>query len=145
GNEIEEYGINNEGNVYVIAPDFGVYLPMGLEIEGGLAFGSVSKDLTGSADDEKFNLYDVTALWKQSLEKPLENLGGLDAFGFAGGISYIEPDTETDDNEMLVIRFGPVIYFGKQFRLQVNGEVERNAAPGSDDVFKIRSQFTLNL
>lgn len=145
GNKIAEYGIDNEGNVYVIAPDFGVYLPIGLDIEGGLAFGSVSKDLIGAEDDEKFNLYDVTALWKLPLEKPLENLGGLDVFGFAAGISYIEPDTKTDDNEMLVLRFGPVIYFGKQFRLQVNGEVEQFSAPGSDDVFKIRSQFTLNL
>ncbi|HES59751.1 MAG: hypothetical protein JW956_10985 [Calditrichaceae bacterium] len=145
GNEIAEYGIDNKGNVYVIAPDFGLYFPFGLDVEGGVAIGAISKDLIGSAEDEKFNLFDVTAQWKKALDKPIENLGGLDAFGFAGGISYIEPDTETDDNEMLVFRFGPVIYFGKQFRFQVNGEVEQSSAPGSDDVLKIRSQFTLNL
>ena len=145
GNEIAEYGIDNKGNVYVIAPDFGLYLPFGLDIEGGFAIGALSKDLLGSVKDENFNLFDVTAQWKKSLEKPIENLGGLDAFGFAGGISYIEPDTNTDDDEMLNFRFGPVIYFGKQFRLQVNGEIESMTAPDTDNVFKIRSQFTLNL
>jgi hypothetical protein len=145
GNEITEYGINTEGNVYVVAPDFGLYFPFGLEVEGGVAIGAISKDLLGKIDNEKFNLFDMTAQWKKSMDKPIENLGGLDAFGFAGGISYIEPDTNTDDNEILSYRFGPVIYFGKNLRLQVNGEVEDSTVPGSDNIFKIRSQFTLNL
>lgn len=145
GNEIAEYGIDNQGNIYVVAPDFGLYFPFGLDVEGGVAVGSISKDLLGSSDDEKFILFDITAQWKKSMEKPIENLGGLDAFGFASGISYIEPDTNTDDNEILSYRFGPVIYFGKNLRLQVNGEIEDSTTPGMDDVFKIRSQFTLNL
>ncbi len=145
GNEIAEYEIDNEGNIYVLAPDFGLYFPFDLEVEGGVAIGSISKDLLGSSDDEKFNLFDITAQYKKLLDRPIENLGGLDAFGFAGGISYIEPDTNTDNDEMLSYRFGPVIYFGKNLRLQVNGEVEDSTAPGTDDVFKIRSQVTINL
>ena len=144
GNKIAEYGINNEGNVYVIAPDFGLYLPVGIDIEGGAALGAISKDLTGASDDEMFRLFEISALWKQSLAKPLDKFGGLDGFGFAGGVSYIEPDTETDDNETMVYRFGPIVYFGKQFRFQVNGEYEDFSAPDTDSVFKIRSQFTLN-
>ena len=145
GNDISEYGIDNEGNVYAIVPDFGLYLPYGLEFEGGLAIGAVSKNLSGSDKDKKFYLYDVTTIWKKSFEKPLKNLGGLNGIGIAAGVSFIEPDTNTDDNELLILRFGPVIYFGKHFRLQVNGELEDASAPDTDNVFKIRSQFTLNL
>ena len=145
GNEIAEYGIDTKGNVYVVAPDFGLYLPFGLDVEGGVAIGAISKDLLSSAKDEKFNLFDITAQWKKSLEKPIANIAGLDAFGFAAGISYIEPDTNTDDNELVNYRFGPVIFFGKSLRIQVNGEVENSSAPGSDSVFKIRSQLTLNI
>ena len=129
-------------------------LPFGLEIEGGLAVGEISGDLTSGSSsgniiinskDKNFNLADVTALWKKSLDKPMEKFAGFDGYGFAAGISYIEPDTHTDDNELLSFRFGPVIFFGKQFRIQVNGEIEHLSAPDTDDVFKIRSQATLNL
>ena len=154
GNKISDLNLDNKGNVYVIAPDFGLYLPFGLEIEGGLAVGEISGDLTSGSSsgniiinskDKNFNLADVTALWKKSLDKPMEKFGGFDGYGFAAGISYIEPDTHTDDNELLSFRFGPVIFFGKQFRIQVNGEIEHLSAPDTDDIFKIRSQATLNL
>jgi hypothetical protein len=154
GNQVASLDLDNRGNVYAVAPDFGVYLPLGLDIEGGLAFGKISGDLlsgssTGSVnmnfDDRSFNLADVTALWKKSLAGPVQQLGGLDGYGFAAGVSYIEPDTDTSDDEMINFRFGPVIYFGSQFKLQINGEVESYTDPDMDSVFKIRSQVTLNL
>jgi len=155
GNEISQYNLDSRGNVYVVAPDFGIYLPSGLDIEGGLAIGEISGDIYGSSSsglvisvetpDRMFNLADVTGLWKKILAKPLPQLGGLDGFGFAAGISYVDPDTDMDDNELMVYRFGPVFYFGKQFRLQINGEIENETDPDSDSVFKVRSQFTLNL
>jgi len=48
--------LNDTGNVYAIAPDFGIYLPSNIDIEGGMAIGSISKDFAGGENDEGFFL-----------------------------------------------------------------------------------------
>lgn len=137
--------LDNSGNASVIAPDFGIYLDNGVEIEGGIAFGKWDKMLAESADDVSFQLLDITAGWTTKLNTPSESLGGIDKVGLALGFTSIDGNTDIDDNESTVIRFGPVFYFGKNTRLQINGESESFSAEGVDSVFKIRSQFTVNL
>ncbi len=145
GNEIGD--ADNTGAVTVIAPDFGVYLDSGFDIEGGIAFGNVSKDLLGVEDahDRGFTVFDVTGRWKKKLDKKSENLGGLDAFELAAGFGRVDPDTDVDNDEESFFRFGPAVYFGSKTRLQLNGEIEMPSADGADSVFKIRSQLTVNL
>lgn len=140
-----EAGMDETGPATVIAPDFGVYLGNGLDIEGGLAIGSFDQMLTGSAEDISFMVYDVTAQWKSKLATPSDALGGMDAIGLALGFSGIDGNTDVDDNEATVLRFGPVFYFGKRTRLQINGESTSFSAEGVDSDFTIRSQFTVNL
>lgn len=139
---------DNSGTIYTIAPDFGAHLPVGnksdLDIEGGVAFGSIGSKLNGTTEDQKFTIFDVTGRWKTKPDKANENLGGLDAVEFAAGISFIEPDTDLDDDEILFFRFGPAVYFGKQTRTQVNAEIESPAIAGVDTIFKLRTQATFN-
>lgn len=144
GNEIADLGSDTKGNVYVFAPDFGLYLPNGVDVEGGISIGNIDKELTGSVEDTKFTLVDITGRWKTSLTQPIEQLAGLDQVELAFGISYIEPDSDKNDDELVVFRFGPTVYFGKKSRLQLNGEIEDFAAAGTDTVFKIRTQLTIN-
>lgn len=143
GNQIGD--VDNTGSVTVIAPDFGVYLASGIDIEGGLALGSFSKDFLGSSEDISFQLFDVTARWKTKLSTPLQSLGGIDAFELAAGVSNIDPNTDLDNDEVMYFRFGPAVYFGKNARLQVNGEIDQPAADELDSVLKVRSQLTINL
>ncbi|NIR47385.1 hypothetical protein GWO43_02780 [candidate division KSB1 bacterium] len=139
---------DNTGTLYTIAPDFGLYLSTGaqgqLDIEGGLAVGSMSSEFTGTAEDVNFVLFDVTGRWMTKLTEVKQNLGGLDAFELAAGISFIEPNTDFDDDEALFFRFGPAVYFGKQTRLQVNAELEQPTAEGADTVLQFRAQTTFN-
>ena len=143
GNQIGD--VDNTGSVTVIAPDFGVYLPSGFDIEGGLALGSFSKDFLGSSEDISFQLFDVTARWKSKLKTPLQNLGGIDAFELAAGVSNVDPNTDLDNDEVMYFRFGPAVYFGRNARLQVNGEIDQPAADELDSALKVRSQLTINL
>jgi hypothetical protein len=139
---------DNSGTIYTIAPDFRLYLPAGnrghLEIEGGMAFGGISRDFAGTTDDVNFVLFDVTGRWSSKLSQRNQKLGGLDAVEFAAGLTYVEPNTDSSDDETLFFRFGPAVYFGKQTRVQVNGEIESPAAPGADTIFKLRTQATFN-
>ncbi len=135
---------DNRGNVSAIAPDFGLYLPCGLDVEGGIVLGSVSKDFSGLADDEDFFLSDVTARWKKKLNAPLEAWAGMDAFEFAAGISYINPNASSGYYETLMLRFGPAVYFGKHARLQINAELDQPADDAIDSTVLIRTQATIN-
>lgn len=139
---------DNSGTIWTIAPDFGFYTAGGenakFDVEGGLAFGGISSDFLGTADDANFTLVDVTGRWTKKLAEANANLGGLDAVELAAGFSYVEPSDNVDNNELTTFRFGPAVYFGKHARLQVNGEIEDSAAPGDDTVFKIRAQSTFN-
>ncbi len=142
GNEVSAIGFDKMGNVTAIAPDFGIYLPVGFDVEGGVVLGSISKNLSGLTDNQDFFLFDVTGRIKSNLKNPVVSLAGLDAWEFAAGFSYVEPDKDLKDDELQVIRFGPAVYFGKHARVQVNGEIEDNAI--SDATFKVRSQLTIN-
>ena len=144
------------GPISVISPDFGLYLPVGsegtLSIEGGAAFGNIDGNLiraanSGSASDNfenrKFSLFDATLQWKSKMD-PIESLGGLDGFEFASGITYIDRDTDIDNDAELFLRFGPAFYFGKQTRIQINGEVTDPEADSNNASFRVRSQATFN-
>lgn len=139
---------DNSGTIYTIAPDFGVYLPAGangqFDLEGGLAIGKISSDFLNTTEDREFTLFDITGRWTGKMQETREELGGLNALEFAAGITFIEPNSNVDDNETLFIRFGPAFYFGKNTRLQLNGEVESPAAEGADSILKFRAQTTFN-
>ena len=136
-------GSDNRGNVYALVPDFGIYLPAGLDIEGGLALGGMSKDFTGKDEDTKFTLADATCRWKSKLSTSRSALAGLDGWELAAGISYLEPDKNIDNNEAMYVRFGPAFYFGSNTRLQLNAEIEDSKAV-DETVLQIRSQMTIN-
>lgn len=133
---------DNSATISAIAPDFGLYLDSGergkIEVEGGLVFGSIGKDFTGDMDNTDFTLFDATGRYTHTLEKASEGLAGMDAIEFAAGFSRLDVNA----NVTSVFRFGPAFYFGKQTRLQVNGEIENPDAGNS--IFQIRSQITFN-
>ena len=115
-----------------------------MEIEGGMAFGSVSSNFLGAASDQNFLLSDVTGRWTKKLAHASEELGGLDAIEFAAGVSYVEPNSDVSDDETLFLRFGPAMLFGKNARLQLNGELENPTAKGAGSIFRARLQTTFN-
>jgi hypothetical protein len=135
---------DTSGTVYAIAPDFGIYLKSGVDIEGGVAFGGISKDLIKTTNDQKFMVGDVTGRVHIKLTEPNAALAGMDGVELAGGISYIEPNTSVDKDEILYFRFGPALDFGKHTRIQVNGEVAKPTADGADTFMVVRSQATIN-
>ncbi len=135
--------INNKGNIFAIIPDFGIYLPFGLDIEGGFAYGRISKNFLKRDEDQDFLLFDVSGRWKSKLAKPRANLAGADAWEIAAGVTYIEPDQNRSKDETMYFRFGPALYFGSQTRLQVNGEIEKPFAEGADTIFALRSQLSI--
>ena len=139
---------DNSGTIWAIAPDFGFYTFSGdkgkITVEGGLALGSISSDFLGTADNVNFRVVEVTGRWTKKFAEPNPSLGGLDAVEFAVGISYVEPNDDVDDNETTTFRFGPAVYFGKNARLQVNGEIVDSSIPTEDTVFRIRAQTTFN-
>ncbi len=141
---MENSVMDRTGNAYTIAPDFGIYAPQGFDIEGGFVFGKFSKDIMDLEQDRQFTLFDVTGRWKTKLSKPNVQLAGLDAWEIAAGISFIEPNDQIEDDETLFIRFGPAVYFGKNTRLQINGEIESPQVNDADSIFKIRTQITVN-
>ncbi len=134
--------LDSRGTASLLAADFGVYLPLGLDVEGGLALGSKSAELTGGTD-QSFLLADITGRWRHRFKK--ENTGLVDALELAAGVSYVEPNADLADDESIHLRFGPAVYFGKHARFQVNGELAMPTAAGASSTFLVRSQFTLNL
>jgi len=141
GNEIDS--LSNEGKNTIIAPDVGIYLPSGLDIEAGIAYGSISKSFLEQAENKSYLVADLTGRWKKMFEKELELWGGLSGFEIAAGISYIDVDTN-ELNQRNAYRFGPAVYFGKKSRLQVNAEIVDPADKEQDIFWRIRSQFTVN-
>jgi len=137
--------LDNTGSVSAIVADIGIYLENGLDIEGGIGLGSINQDLFDGMEDANFRLIELTGRWKRKMAQANSELGGLDAFGFAAGVSFIDPETDFDNNEVTIIRFGPEIYFGKNARLQVNAEISSFSAEGVESETSIRSQFTVNL
>lgn len=136
------------GTNTMIAPDFGIYLhPTSarnqVDVEGGLAYGALAKELAGTAEDVHFLVADITGRLTAKFEHAHANLGGLDAFELAAGVSYVEPNDKTDD-ESWVFRFGPALCFGKSARLLVNGEVTKPVPQGAESIFQIRSQANFN-
>ena len=142
-------GEDNRGSNTAIAPDFGVYLPAGekgtFDIEGGLAIGSLNSGLFSSVTDNlSYAVADVSARLKTKTAKVNESFAGFDMWELAAGFSYIEPNSDVTDDESFVVRFGPALYFGKQTRIQINGEIESFSDSATDSQFRIRSQATFN-
>ena len=142
GNRIDT--LNSTGKNWVIAPDFGIYLPAGIDIEGGLAYGSISKSYLEELDDQYYVIADVTGRWKKMLKESNKNLGGFSGYEIAAGISYIEIDSD-EYNVRTSYKFGPALYFAKKTRLQVNAEIVDPSTKNEDIFWRIRSQFTVNL
>jgi hypothetical protein len=141
GNEVDT--LSNKGENTIIAPDFGVYLPSGFDLEGALAFGNISKSFIEEAENKNYVVMDLTGRWKKMFKSTLDNWGGLSGFEMAAGISYI--DIESNElNQRNSYRFGPAAYFGKKTRLQVNAEIVEPAEKNEDVFWRIRSQFTVN-
>jgi hypothetical protein len=134
---------DNTGAVTVVAPDF-AFKKQQFTLEGGVAIGTFSKDFLGTMDDVGFTLFDITGHWMQRLATPNAQLGGLDGVGFAVGYSRVDPNGDVEKDETGFLRFGPEVYFGKNTRLQINGELEMPSSD-SDSVFSLRSQLTVNL
>ncbi len=136
------------GTNTMIAPDFGIYLhrpssKSQVDIEGGLAYGALAKELFGATEGSHFLVADVSGRYTAKFEHANASLGGLDAVELAGGVSYVEPNNKAAD-ESLVFRFGPAFCFGKSTRLQINGEVTKPVPEGAETVFQIRSQANFN-
>lgn len=151
GNEIASFDSlgnktvkNTRGQNRVIAPDFGVYLPMGLDLEGGVVVGVITKNYLNTKDDVDFTGFDVTGRWKIRLKNPGASLGGLDGLEFAAGVSYLDTDFDIFA-EQLTVRLGPAFYFGKKTRLQINGEYVEPSNKNADNMLRMRSQITVNL
>ncbi|NIW80879.1 MAG: hypothetical protein GWN16_16075 [Calditrichae bacterium] len=116
----------------------------GLDIEGGIAFGSISKDLLEAEDNQNFFITDITGRWHFKLSPTDTALAGLDGMELAAGISYVDPDYDINNNETIYLRFGPAFNFGEHTRIQINGEIEDPAAEGLESTFLLRSQATFN-
>ena len=77
-----------------------------------MAIGSIGNALAGTTEDVSFQLFDVTARWKTKLSSPSSAFGGMDAIGLALGFSSVDGDTDVDNNEETILRFGPVFFLG---------------------------------
>lgn len=141
GNEVDT--LDNSGENTLVAPDFGLYLPAGFDLEGAIGFGSISKSFIQEAENNSYVIVDLTGRWKKMFEKTLDNWGGLSGFEIAAGYSYIDIETNSL-NQRNSYRFGPAIYFGKKARLQSNVEIVEPAEKNEDIFWRIRSQFTVN-
>jgi len=139
--------INQSGQNSLIAPDIGIYLPNGIDIEAGVGYGEISKSFFQIFNDQTYFLADVTGRWKKFYKKENAKWGGLNGFELAAGVSHINTQLKTDNeelNERTTVRFGPGVYFGKKTRLQVNGEFVDSKSNGKNNFWRIRSQFTVN-
>ncbi len=136
--------VDNLGSVYVLAPDFGVYLPGGWEVEGGTAVGAFSKKFIQSDENRDFLVFDLSGRFRQNLSKPNENLAGLNGWEVAAGVSYNDPDRRYEKDETFFFRAGPALYFGKQVRWQVDLEWRVPTDPETKRYVFIRSQFGVN-
>ncbi len=135
---------NTRGQNSVIAPDLGIYLPMGVDVEAGVAFGTITQNYLNTKDDVDFTGFDITGRWKTKLKSASTSLGGLDGLEFAAGVSYLDTDFEIFADR-LTVRLGPAFYFGKKTRLQINGEYVEPSNENTDNILRVRSQITVNL
>jgi hypothetical protein len=135
--------LNNKGKNTVLAPDFGIYLPAGFDMEGGIAFGSISKSFIKALENQDYLIADITGRWKKMFTSPLNQWGGMSGFEIAAGVFYINIDSN-ELGERNSYRFGPALYFAKKTRLQTNLEIVDPVVKEEDMFWRIRSQFTLN-
>jgi hypothetical protein len=115
-----------------------------VDIEGGLAAGEISRGFLQELDDKKYTTWDLSGRWKKFLSKEIPEVGGLNGFEIAAGITGLNTDADNADASR-VVRLGGGIYFGKRTRLQSNLEFFNPADEEADDFWSIRSQFTVNL
>jgi hypothetical protein len=137
----KEFNVNNgklfTGRINVAAKEI-------LDIEGGIAFGSISRGLLKTRGDRKFIVSNLTGRWRSEFSQPKNHLAGCSGVEFAAGITYVEPNSNLDVDETIYFRLGPALNFGKHARIQFNGEVEQPTAKGADSMFFVRSQATFN-
>lgn len=139
--------INQSGQNTLIAPDIGIYLPNGIDIEVGVGYGEISKNFFQIFNDQTYYLVDLTGRWKKFYKKENAKWGGLNGFELAAGVSHINTQLKTENeelNERTTVRFGPGLYFAKKTRLQINGEFVDSKSDGQNNFWRIRSQFTVN-
>lgn len=139
--------LGNDITNSLIAPDFNVSLLDGaLELEGGLGLGSAAfGDGEGeSPADVSWMVWDLTGRLVGHFDSPC-SFGGLDGYEFAFGLTSLDPNTDVDDNEVMIIRGGPALLFGPKVRLQVNAEVELPALDALESTFTLRTQATFNI
>lgn len=135
---------DNRGAIVAIIPDFNLRLGSGVELEGGLVSGSVSKAFTGATNDERFFLADVSGRWTKTLGQPNPALAGMDAVEIAAGVTYMNPNPSSGFLKKMVFRTGPAVYFGKNARLQLNIEYEQPDDDSLDATMLLRTQVTVN-
>ncbi len=136
--------LDNRGSVMAIIPDFNLHLGSGLELEGGLVSGSVSKEFAGTPEDETFFLADVSGKWTKKLAEPVSALAGMSAVEVAAGVTYLDPNATSGYQKMMVFRGGPAAYFGKHARVQLNVEYEDPDDPNLDPTVLVRTRVTFN-
>jgi hypothetical protein len=139
--------INQSGQNTLIAPDIGIYLPNGIDIEAGVGYGEISKNFFQIFNDQTYFLVDLTGRWKKFYKKENAKWGGLSGFELTAGVSHINTQLKTENEELserTSVRFGPGVYFGKKSRLQINGEFTDTKGNGKNNFWRIRSQFTVN-
>lgn len=131
------------GNNTLLAPDFGIYLPSGIDIEGAIATGIIDKSFIEQFADKKYTVWNLSGRWKKFYKTALEAWGGLNGFELAASATGINSDVSTAD-ESNVYKGGFGLYFGKRMRLQSNFEYHIPVAEGEDNFTTIRTNFTLN-
>jgi hypothetical protein len=137
--------INNSGKNTLIAPDFGIYLPLGLQVEGGLAFGAINRAFfKGAVENQTYTIGNLSGRWRKIFKKESPEWGGLSGYELEAGYSFINlKNAEFEVRNSFA--FGPAAYFGKKSRLQVNLELINPAVNNESNYWRIRSQFTVNL
>ncbi len=151
GADLDLDGVPNENRWRsVIAPDFVATLAAGrsaaLDVEGGLFLASTQDGFVktdGSLSTLKSFGLDLTARYKRAVE-PQPEYGGLDGIELAGGIAFVNPNTDVAGDGEWVVRAGPGFSFGKNTRFQLNGELSVPQDSAADTVFRLRAQTTFN-
>ncbi len=155
-------GINHQGIVRILAPSIQLTLINGLnafEAESAYAWGRIS----GRAyleyfgiENKNISFFEGSLRWKHR-ELPISMLS-YSGYEIATGVSIVSPDltgytdfwVAEDDgtfDRITTIRIGLGLYFGKNLRLQVNGERElfkNDPYPTGAVQYRLRSQLSFN-
>jgi len=129
---------DNRGNILMVAPDFNLELGT-LELEGGMAIGTLDASFLEQTDNQRFLLSELAAIWRTKLPNAKEGL--LDSVEVGCGVTRVDPDLSIAEDDLLVLRLGPSVVLNKKVRLQVNGELELPSDPAEENTYAVRSQM----